>query len=39
VSLLIAVAAGVMIFKLRWSVLRTLAVCAALGLLAAPLVG
>jgi chromate transporter len=32
-SLAIAIAAGVMIFRLRWSVLRTLAACAALGLL------
>ena len=37
VPVLIALAAAVMIFKLRWSVLRTLAACAALGLLAAPL--
>jgi chromate transporter len=29
---LIAVAAAVMVFRLRWSVLRTLGVCAALGL-------
>jgi chromate transporter len=34
VSLAIAVTAAVMIFKLRWSVLRTLGVCAALGLAA-----
>ena len=33
-SLLIALAAGVMIFLLRWSVLRTLAACAFLGLVA-----
>jgi chromate transporter len=32
VSLGIAVAAGVMIFGLRWSVLRTLGACAAIGL-------
>ena len=31
-SLAIALAAGVMIFRLRWSVLRTLGACAALGL-------
>jgi chromate transporter len=31
-SLLIAIAAAVMIFRLRWSVLRTLGACAALGL-------
>ncbi|GAB7191968.1 chromate efflux transporter [Kineococcus sp. NUM-3379] len=31
-SVVIAAAAGVMIFKLRWSVLRTLGVCALLGL-------
>nr|MBA2637614.1 chromate transporter [Solirubrobacterales bacterium] len=37
ISLLIAVAAAVMIFKLRWSVLRTLGACAALGLIAAPI--
>jgi chromate transporter len=37
ISLLIAVAAAVMIFKLRWSILRTLGACAALGLIAAPL--
>jgi chromate transporter len=36
-SLAIAVAAAVMTFKLRWSVLRTLGVCAALGLLASAL--
>jgi chromate transporter len=34
VSLAIAAAAGVMIFKLGWSVLRTLGACAALGLVA-----
>jgi chromate transporter len=28
----IAIAAAVMIFRLRWSVLRTLGACAALGL-------
>ena len=32
VPLAIAVVAAVMIFRLRWSVLRTLGVCAALGL-------
>lgn len=31
-SLAIAIAAGVMIFGLRWSVLRTLAACATIGL-------
>ena len=36
VSLLIATAAAVMVFRWRWSVLRTLGVCALLGLLAAP---
>ncbi|CAA9472197.1 MAG: Chromate transport protein ChrA [uncultured Solirubrobacteraceae bacterium] len=35
VSLAIAIAAGVMIFRWRWSVLRTLGACAALGLLSA----
>ncbi len=35
VSLVIAAAAGVMIFKLRWSVLRTLGASAALGVAAA----
>jgi chromate transporter len=35
VPLVIAVVAAVLIFRLRWSVLRTLAVCAALGLLSA----
>jgi chromate transporter len=34
VSLAIAAAAGVMIFKLGWSVLRTLGACAAIGLVA-----
>jgi len=34
VAVAIAVLAGVMIFWLRWSVLRTLGVCAALGLIA-----
>ncbi len=34
ISLVIAVAAGIMIFRLRWSVLRTLGACAALGLAA-----
>ncbi|MDP9378481.1 MAG: chromate transporter, partial [Actinomycetota bacterium] len=38
VSAVIAIVAGVLIFKLNWSVLRTLAACAFLGLLAAPLV-
>ena len=33
-SLAIAIAAAVMTFRLRWSVLRTLGACAALGLLA-----
>jgi chromate transporter len=37
VSLVVAVAAAVMIFRLRWSVLRTLGVCAVLGLMAAAL--
>ncbi|GAA4980146.1 chromate efflux transporter [Kineococcus glutinatus] len=37
VSLAIAAAAAVMIFRLRWSVLRTLGACALLGLLALPL--
>jgi chromate transporter len=32
-SVTIAAAAAVMLFRLRWSVLRTLAACAALGLL------
>ena len=32
-SLGIAIAAGIMIFRLRWSVLRTLGACAALGLI------
>jgi chromate transporter len=35
VPLVIAAVAAVLIFRLRWSVLRTLAVCAALGLLSA----
>ena len=35
VSVAIALAAGVMIFKLRWSVLRTLGACALLGLASA----
>ena len=35
VSLAIAVLAGVMLFKLKWSVLRTLGACALLGLLSA----
>jgi chromate transporter len=34
VPLVIAVVAGVMIFRLRWSVLRTLGACAVLGLAA-----
>jgi chromate transporter len=34
VALIITVAALVMVFRLRWSVLRTLAACAALGLTA-----
>jgi chromate transporter len=33
-ALVIGAAAMVMIFKLKWSVLRTLGVCAGLGLLA-----
>jgi chromate transporter len=33
VSLAIGIAAGVMIFRLRWSVLRTLGACALLGLI------
>jgi chromate transporter len=33
VSLGIAIAAGLMIFRLRWSVLRTLGACAAIGLI------
>lgn len=37
VSLVIAVAALLMVFRLRWSVLRTLGACAALGLVAAVL--
>ena len=35
VQLVIALAAGVMIFRLRWSILRTLGVCALLGLASA----
>jgi chromate transporter len=35
VSMAIAVVAAVLLFRLRWSVLRTLAACAALGLAAA----
>ena len=35
VSVVIAVLAGVMVFRLRWSVLRTLGVCALLGVAAA----
>ena len=35
VPLVIACVAAVLIFRLRWSVLRTLAVCAALGVLSA----
>jgi chromate transporter len=34
VSLAITVVAGVLLFRLRWSVLRTLGVCASLGLFA-----
>jgi chromate transporter len=34
VSLVIALVAAVLLFRLRWSVLRTLAACAALGLVA-----
>jgi len=34
-ALAIAVVAAVLLFRLRWSVLRTLAVCAALGLMTA----
>ena len=33
-SLLIGIAAPLMVFRLRWSVLRTLGACALLGLLA-----
>ena len=36
-SVVIAVVAAVLVFRLRWSVLRTLGACAALGLLAAGL--
>ena len=35
VSVAIAVIAAVLLFRLKWSVLRTLGACAALGLLAA----
>jgi len=35
VSVVIALAAALLLFRLRWSVLRTLGVCAVLGLLAA----
>jgi chromate transporter len=35
VSVAIAVVAAVLLFRLKWSVLRTLATCAALGLVAA----
>jgi chromate transporter len=35
VQLFIALVAAVLVFRLRWSVLRTLGVCAALGLLSA----
>ena len=35
VQLTIAILAAVMIFRLRWSVLRTLGICAVLGLLSA----
>jgi chromate transporter len=34
VPLAIALVAAVLLFRLRWSVLRTLGVCALLGLLA-----
>ena len=34
VELGIMVVAGVLLFRLKWSVLRTLGVCAALGLVA-----
>jgi chromate transporter len=34
-AVLIALVAGVLLFRLRWSVLRTLGVCALLGLAAA----
>jgi chromate transporter len=34
VALGIAVVAAVLLFRLRWSVLRTLGVCAVLGLIA-----
>lgn len=37
VSAVIAVLAALMIFSVKWSVLRTLGVCALLGLAAAPL--
>ncbi len=37
VSLAISLSAAVMIFRLRWSVLRTLGVCALLGLATTPL--
>ena len=37
VAVVIAVLAAVMVFRLRWSVLRTLGVCALLGLAAAAL--
>ncbi len=37
VQVAIAVAAAVMIFRLRWSVLRTLGACALVGLVALPL--
>ena len=35
VPLLIALGASLLLFRLKWSVLRTLGVCAALGLVAA----
>jgi len=34
VAVVIALVAAVLVFRLRWSVLRTLGVCAALGALA-----
>ena len=37
VHLAIAIVAGLMVFRLRWSVPRTLGACAVLGLAAAPL--
>ena len=38
VSAAIAIIAAILIFKLKWSVLRTLAACAVIGLAAAPLI-